>query len=279
MTLFAVFAALLIAVAAAFLLPPLWLGLKPTAAASTADRRAANLAIFRDQLAELEREKAEGTLAEADFEQARRELQHRLLEEVQPDAEEAGSHRPSRKAAVAVLVLLPILAAGGYALLGEPRGLEPALTAPRTQVTPAQIEGMVAKLADRLKANPDDMQGWIMLARSYKAMGRYGEAAAAYGMAEKVVSQDAGLLADYAETLAMGSQNRMQGKPKELIDKALKLDPENPQALLLAGVAAMQSGNRAETVRHWEKLLPMVEPGSEMETMLKNSIDKLKQAK
>jgi cytochrome c-type biogenesis protein CcmH len=167
----------------------------------------------------------------------------------------------------------------GYSLLGEPRGLEPALTAPRTQVTPAQIEGMVTKLADRLKANPDDMQGWLMLARSYKAMGRYAEAAEAYGKAEKVVNQDAGLLADYAETIAMGSQSRMTGKAKELLDRAIKLDPENPQVLLLSGVAAMQSGNRMEAVRHWEKLLPMVEPGSEMDTMLRSSIDKLKQSK
>lgn len=275
--LFAVFAALLVIVVAAFLLPPLWLGLKPTV--SPADRRAANLAIFRDQLAELEREKAEGALAEADFEQARRELQHRLLEEVQPDGQEAASHGPSRKAAVALLVLVPVLAAIGYSYLGNPRALEPALVAPRPDVSPAQIEGMVARLAERLKANPDDMQGWLMLARSYKAMGRFAEAAEAYGKAERVVMQDAGLMADYAEAIAMSNQNRMLGKPRELIEQALKLDPENPQVLLLAGVAAMQVGKRAEAAAYWERLLPMVEPGSEMETVLKSSIEKLKQKK
>ena len=61
------------------------------------------------------------------------------------------------------------------------------------------------------------------------------------------------------------------------LDQALKLDAENPQALLLAGVAAMQAGNRAEALRHWEKLLPMLEPDSEIEAKLKRSIDKLKQ--
>jgi cytochrome c-type biogenesis protein CcmH len=144
-------------------------------------------------------------------------------------------------------------------------------------MTAAQIEGMVTKLAERLKANPDDMQGWLMLARSYKAMGRYAEAANAYRKAEKVVMQDAGLLADYAEAIAMGSATGMNGKPRELVDQALKLDAENPQALLLAGVAAMQAGNRAEALRHWEKLLPMLEPDSEIEAKLKRSIDKLKQ--
>ncbi|HZX33011.1 MAG TPA: c-type cytochrome biogenesis protein CcmI [Rhodocyclaceae bacterium] len=275
--LFALFASLLVIVVSAFLLPPLWLARKP--ATTPADRRAANLAIFRDQLAELEREKAEGELADADFEQAKRELQHRLLAEVQPDTQEAASLRPSRKAAVALLVLVPMLSVVGYTILGNPRALEPALTAPRTQVTPQQIEGMVAKLAERLKANPDDMQGWIMLGRSYKAMGRYAEAAEAYGKAERIVLQDPGLLTDYAEAIAMSNQNRMLGKPKELIDRALKLEPENPQALLLAGVAAMQTGKRTEAANYWEKLLPMVEPGSEMETMLKNSIAKLRQPK
>lgn len=282
MTVFAVFATLLIVVVAAFLLPPLWRGRKP-AAASAADRQAANLVIFRDQLAELEREKAEGTLAEADFEQARRELQHRLLEEAQPDpAAAAESPAPSRKTAIALIVLLPILGLGGYALLGNPRGLDPALTAPQPQFTAGEIEGMVAKLAERLKANPDDMQGWLMLARSYKAMGRYAEAAEAFGKAEKVVVQDAGLLADYAETLAMGGSGEtrsFRGKPRQLIDQALKLDAQNPHALLLAGAAAMESGERAKAVAYWERLLPMVEPGSEIEAMLKGSIEKLKQGK
>ena len=125
MTQFAIFAALLLAVAFAFLLPPLWLGLRRQGAA---DRKAANLAIFRDQLAELEREQAEGTLAEADYQQARSELQKRLLEEVDRsnDEEQPASQAPTRKTAIALLLALPLLALAGYALLGNPRGLDPA---------------------------------------------------------------------------------------------------------------------------------------------------------
>lgn len=284
MTLFAVFAILLIAVAAAFLLPPLWRNRTVPATASDADRRAANLAIFRDQLAELEREQAEGSLADADFEQAKRELQQRLLAEVQPEgaAAPADPGRPSRKTAAALIAVLPVLALLGYGLLGNPSALDPKLTAPRPQVTAEQIEGMVQGLAERLKANPDDMQGWLMLARSYKAMGRFPEAAEAYGKAESVVAKDPGLLADYAETLAMGNgdgRRSMQGKPRQLIEQALKLDPQHPHALLLAGAAAMEGGDRAKAVAYWEKLLPQVEPGSEIETMLKSSIEKLKQPK
>jgi cytochrome c-type biogenesis protein CcmH len=110
-------------------LPPLWLGLR--APKPKTDRKEANLAIFRDQLAELDSEKTEGSLADADFEQARRELQRRLLEEV--EAAEAGDcpagHGPSRKTAIAMLLLLPILALLAYGILGNPRALDPTQTA------------------------------------------------------------------------------------------------------------------------------------------------------
>jgi len=175
MTQFAIFATLLIVVVAAFVLPPLWLGLRSPK--RQADRKEANLAIFRDQQAELEREKTEGTLADADFEQARRELQRRLLEEVETtDSTTHASHGPSRKTAIAILLLLPVLALLGYGTLGNLRALDPSQAVAQPQVTPEQINGMVAKLAERMKANPDDLKGWLMLGRSYKTMGRYAEA-------------------------------------------------------------------------------------------------------
>lgn len=273
---FAIFAVLLVAVVGGFLLPPLWFGQQPAPAG--ADRRATNLAIFRDQLAELERELGEGNLTTADYEQARRELQHRLLAEVDTGTPTVpASHAPSRPAAIALIVALPLLALIGYKQLGNPDALDPQRTAPRPAVSAAQIEGMVAKLADRLQANPEDLQGWLMLARSYKALGRPEDAAAAYGKAEKLVLEDASLLADYAEALAMSKGAGFKGKPRQLIDRALKIDAHNAHALLLAGAAAMEAGNRQEAVGHWEKLLPMVEPGSEIATMLKDSIDRIKQ--
>ena len=276
MTQFALFAALLLAVVLAFLLPPLWLGLRRQAAA---DRKAANLAIFRDQLAELEREKAEGTLAEADFEQARGELQKRLLEEVDrgEEALQPASHAPTRKTAIVLAIALPLLALSGYALLGNPRGLDPAQTMAQPKMTPEQINAMVEKLAQKVEANPDDLQGWLMLARSYKVLGRYDEAVKAYARAEKAVLQDPDLLANYAETLAMASGNQgLQGKPSDLVSKALKLDPQHGHSLFLAGAAAMERGDRQAAIRYWETLLPQVEPGSEIDQMLRGGIEKMK---
>jgi cytochrome c-type biogenesis protein CcmH len=279
MTQFAIFATLLIVVVAAFILPPLWLGLRSPA--GKADRKQANLAIFRDQLAELEREKSDGSLAESDFEQARRELQRRLLEEVEPDtgATTPGTHGPSRKLAVAILVLLPVLAVLGYGMLGNPNALDPTRTAAPQQMTAEQINDMVAKLAARMEANPDNMQGWLMLARSYKTMGRYAEAAEAYGKAEKVINDDPELLASYAETLAMAGGSGLTGKPSQLVERALKIDPQHPHSLFLAGAAAMEAGDNKKGIAYWEALLPQVEPGSEIDQMLRSGIDKMKQAK
>jgi cytochrome c-type biogenesis protein CcmH len=276
---FAIFATLIVVVAAAFILPPLWLGLRSPE--GKADRKQANLAIFRDQLAELEREKKEGSLAEGDFEQAKRELQRRLLEEVEPEAGAAtsGKHGASRKTALAILVLMPVLAALGYSMLGTPNALDPNRTAAPQQMSQEQINEMVAKLAERMKANPDNMQGWLMLARSYKTMGRYEEAAEAYGKAEKVINDDPELLASYAETLAMAGGNGLKGKPSQLVERALKIDPQHPHALFLAGAAAMDAGDNKKGIAYWEALLPQVEPGSEIDQMLRGGIDKMKQAK
>ena len=279
MTQFAIFATLLIVVVAAFVLPPLWLGLRSPKA--RADRKAANLAIFRDQLAELEREKAEGSLAEADFEQAKRELQRRLLEEVEPAAEETtpASHAPTRKTAIAILLLLPTLGLLGYGMLGNPRALNPAETVAKPQMTQEQIDDMVNKLAERMKANPDDPKGWLMLARSYKQMGRYAEAVDAFSHAEKVVNEEPDLLAAYAEAIAMAEGKGLKGKPMELVNKALKLDPKHAHSLFLAGAAAMERGDNKQGIAHWEALLPQVEPGSEIDQMLRSGIDKMKAAK
>ena len=275
---FAIFATLLIVLVAGLLVTPLWLGQRR--AGHRIDRKETNLGIFRDQLAELEREKIDGTLAEADFEQAKGELKRRLLEEIEPGADATQASRaPSRKIAIIVLLLLPLLSLLGYGTLGNPRALDPTQTVAQPKMTPEQINAMVAKLAVRLAANPEDKQGWLMLARSYRTMGRYEEAARAYGMAESLVNEDPDLLAAYAETLGMANGKGLAGKPSELVARALKLDPNHGHSLFLAGAAAMEAGNNKQGIAYWETLLPQVEPGSDIEQMLRQGIDKMKQAK
>ena len=277
LALFALVATLLVVAVAAYVLTPLWRGSRE--AVASADRQAANLEIFRDQLSELDREQAEGTLAAGDYEQAKAELQRRLLEEARPEGQAAATSNASRPLAIALMVALPVLAIAGYGLLGRPQAVDPATTTAKPPMTQAQIEAMVARLAERMKENPNDTKGWIMLARSYKTLGRVAEAAEAYAKVEKEIADQPDLLVDYAESLAMagqGTRGSLRGKPTQLVEQALKVDPEHPHALLMAGAAAMERGDKAKAIAYWEKLLPMVDPGSEVETMLRGSIDKLK---
>lgn len=272
MTAFVVLATLLVVAIVAILLPAL---LRAPRASSTADRREANLAIFRDQLAELEHERAEGSLAESDFEQARRELQRRLLDEAQSEESGTPARPAGRKTALALVVALPLAAAAGYLLLGNPRGLDPMQT--QARVSPQQVEEMLGKLEAKLKQNPDDAKGWVMLARSYKVVGRFAEAAEAYSHATPLVDADAVLLADYAEVLSQVQGGSLQGKPTELLARALKIDPDEPQALLLAGAAASDRQDFASAAEHWARLLAQLEPASEEAKTLAAAVAKARE--
>jgi len=272
-------AALLVLLVLAILLWPLWRAPKLSGAL---DREAANIDIFRDQLRELESDHEQGLLAGADFEQARSELQRRLLDDVQPHAEILGNApanrppaSPGRKTALALLIAIPLVAAVGYALLGNTRAFDPVQT--QARVTPQQIEEMLGKLVEKLKANPDDAKGWVMLARSYKVLGRYAEAADAYSHGAALVDGDPSLLADYAEVLGQANGGKLSGKSTELIARALAIDPNEPQALFLAGAAATDRNDFVAVADYWERLLLQLQPGSEEAKSLGAAVDKARE--
>lgn len=263
-------AALLVLVILAILLPPL---LRAPGPAGGVDQRQANLDIYRDQLGELERERHEGSLSDTDFEQARSELQRRLLDEVQPETTTPAA-TGGRRTALLLLIAIPLGALAGYLLLGNPQAFDPMVA--KSRVSPQQIEAMLAKLVEKLRENPDDSKGWMMLARSYKALGRYAESAEAYSHGGALLEQDAVLLSDYAEVLAR-TNGSLEGKPRELIARALKVDPNEPQALYLAGAAATDRNDFPAVVDFWGRLLLQLEPGSEEARSLEAAVDKARE--
>lgn len=269
---FTVAAALAIAVVL-LLVPTLWRGRRGERGG---DRAAVNAAVHRDQLAELERDRAAGILSDADFEQARRELQRRVLDEVAPAADAQGSSAGgARRSAIVLAIVLPLAALLTYLALGSPEGLSPEAQRPHT-TAPADVEAMVNALAERLKQNPDDLKGWAMLGRSYRVMGRYGESAQAFANAAPLVEKDANLLAEHAEVLAM-AQNDLAGEPTELLDKALKLDPDNTYALVLAGTAAYERADYEAAIAHWQRIMPQLPEGSEQAEALRASIEQARE--
>ncbi|MDO8769831.1 MAG: c-type cytochrome biogenesis protein CcmI [Burkholderiaceae bacterium] len=275
MTIFFIAAVLLLAVALLFVLPTL---LRQAAVVNPHALRAeVNLTVLRDQMRELDADMAAGTINAAAHASARQELERRVAEDVQPGVVSVDATTTGKRwTAAGVGLSVPLVAISLYLVLGSPAALDPAQTdAPKEQahqITEEQILGMVAALAQRLEKEPNNTEGWVMLARSYNAIGRFAEAAAAYGRLVKLVPGDAALLADYADTLAMSLNRSLQGEPEQLIAQALAADPKNVKALALSGSAALERRDYARAVAQWQKILLVVPPESEIARSTKNSI-------
>jgi cytochrome c-type biogenesis protein CcmH len=264
-------AAVLVAVTLLLLLRP-WRR-APQAEPASASTREINAGVYRDQLQELDRDLAAGTITAPDHEQARAELQRRLLDDTGSGATDKSAAAPfgMRRTAWALVLVLPLATAGLYARLGSPAALDPQATrAP----TPQDVEQMVADLAARLEKNPGDTKGWVVLARSYRAMGRLPQAESAYDRIGEALYQDATLLAEYGDVLATRAMGNFEGKPMEIVEKALKLDPENPMAISLAATAAYNRNDFAGAVAYWEHLIRLVPPESDDAKWLNEAIAK-----
>lgn len=137
--------------------------------------------------------------------------------------------------------------------------VDPAAAEPMTQ---EKINQMVERLAERLKANPEDLTGWARLARAYKVQGRLADAEQAYIKAGKLIDNDANLLTQYADLLAMRSGNNLEGRPLVLVNKALALNPQHSMALMMAASAAYRRADYPLAISHWEKVLTVLDPSS-----------------
>jgi len=240
--------------------------------AGHASRKAINTAIYRDQMVDIDRDLANGALTEADHAIARDELERRVLEDVADDAPTTAPRRLPRTALV-LTAILPVAAVALYFVLGTPAALDPAVQQ-NAAPTAAEVEKMVATLAARLEQNPNNPEGWVMLGRSYKAMGRFDEAARAFDRAGPVIESEPELMLDVAELSAELNKGKIDGKGLELLQRVLKEQPDNPQALVLAGTNAFFRQNYADAVRHWERLLAMVPPDSQDAQNLSAGIDR-----
>lgn len=280
MTPFWITAILLSLGALLFILPPL---LRRNANAQVTDAADENIAIHQQQLAELDADLANGVLDTEQYEQSRRELERRVLQDTSANQTTIRPPRANWPLAITLATALPAGAAALYLQLGQPQAFvlpyplmqAAAETAPAPEsenTAPAQgdaskppegsveqlLPAMAEKLVERLAKDPSDGNGWALLGRSYIVMQRFGDASKAFEKAVALLPADASLLADYAGTLAMSTETRMQGKPTQLIEQALKIDPNNEKALYLAGTAAFDQQNFEGAVKHWEKMLTLM---------------------
>jgi len=261
MILFWTLCAALLLVAALFVALPLW---RKASSNNDVLRDAANLGILRDQATELEVDLRNGLLTQDAYEQGKSELQSRLIEEVKITEQPARPPRnPAKVLAIVLAVMLPLFTVLLYLTLGNTEALTPQ------EAIVADADGIIhseealqrlEKKVKRLSKNPTD---WWMLARSYTELKRFPEAIKAYEHLVVLVPNEAQLWANYADVYAMAHGQTLQGEEvAKLLNKALELNANNTTALALSGSAAMERGDYATAITHWQTLIDQLEPDS-----------------
>ncbi|MBU3628821.1 c-type cytochrome biogenesis protein CcmI [Polynucleobacter sp. AP-Reno-20A-A9] len=239
------------------------------AKSSAVSRRQMNAVIYREELDKLEVEHTAGVITSADYEIAHAEMRQRLFQDTieEDDREVAGF---SKKTAVGLCIFVVLLSSALYFSLGDVVRI--AQNNSEKPVTQEGVEKMVAEFAIKMEKDPSNLKGWAMLARSYRILGRDEDAAKAYARAGSFIDSDPQLLADYADVLASNANGSFVGKPSQLINQALKLDPNNLMALWLSGTASYSSGNYKAAVQSWERLAQQLPPNTDEARAIQGSI-------
>ena len=251
-----------------------------------------DLAALKNQLLQLGGLREAGSLSAEEYETQRMQLERNILDCVmgQPPAPVSPRQRPVWHWLLALALVFLIVVAVIYAArrpsstgvaAGSNTSVPHALgTTPAPHAASAdQMGSMIDKLAARLKDKPGDAAGWAMLARSYGALGRADEAVAAYAKATELSKDDAGLLADYADALAVKNNRVLSGEPMKLIARALALDPRNVKALAIAGSDAFERKDYPAAVKYWDQVVLLGGPGNLFAQQIQPNLAQARQAK
>jgi cytochrome c-type biogenesis protein CcmH len=228
-----------------------------TPVAIRAGRRSINIAVYRDQLKEMEADRANGLLTPEQFDVAKLELEARLAQDAVDSEDTMPVSKGSRRLGAALAVLIPVAAFGLYSLLGNQQALTGAGVAATGPMGSGDIQVMMQKAEDKVKANPDDGQTWMMLANAYSVLNRWPDAIRAYENLVRLSPGEAPLWSHYGEAVALANGRNLEGKPIELVRKALALDPRDQKALELSGVYAFQHKDYLAAVKYWQQLVDL----------------------
>ena len=261
-----------------------WYAHRAAKAAASGQERAhvmSHITVYREQLSELDRELAQGTLDQAGYDLSQQELTQRLMEDA-PAPEAATEAKPVQRVRwlIALMALvIPVAAFSVYMSVGTPMALDPALMAQANgdeQMTPQKLEAMAEQLAQRLEKEPNNAEGWVMLGRIQRALARYDQADAALQKALALERND-DIVVERAEVLAQKNNGSFKGEPWAIINGVLKADPQNGNALLLAGSAAFSEGRFKDALSYWEKVRGLLPASSPDLPALAEAIDKARE--
>jgi len=242
------------------------------------ERGGSDIAVYRDQLDEIVRDRAAGLIGEAEAEAAKVEVSRRLIAAADvAEAEKsasAGSPAWRRRAtAIASLVMLPAGAIAIYLMLGSPQmpgePLAARLSAPSEN---RPIDALVAQVEGHLARNPDDGRAWEVLAPVYMRLGRFDEAVTAWRNTIRLNGSNASREADYGEALVNAANGVVTDEAKAAFERALALDGQDVMARFYMGMAADQDGRRAEADAIWKDILAKAPPGAAYVEMIRNTM-------
>ena len=288
----------LIAVVVVVLCVALWRGAQAGALAAQArdavrdNPGLANAAVYRDQLVDLEREHALGNLNDQELQIARDELSQRLLDDVGPaQADEASTSAAASGHVLAqpqhpwvwltsLVVFVPVLSLSLYGVLGQPQALDPLAlkqgVSNEAEVTPEKLATMAAGLSRSLVDEPNNVDGWVMLARVQRALGQWEPSGQSLRKA-LALSQDDNVAIDLAEVLAQQNAGSFAGEPWAIIQRVLKADPNHLNALFLAGSASYTDSNYKAALGFWERARQVVTADSPDAPELDRAISEARQ--
>lgn len=280
--LFILIAGCLILVAGLFVLPPLWRQ-QPIAKAAIDER---NIAIARHRLVELTEQLQAGTLNQTQYDEQRAELELALNDDLSIENTTINNTQ-GRWMSFVLMALIPLLAITLYVGLGNFKAINPTpdMLASNEPAMPNQdaIIKMVEGLATKMHANPNNAEGWLMLGKSYKHLGQFDKAVNAYEHAYKLLGDKPNVMLQYAETLSLANSEQLTGKSADLVFKALAQEPNNPNALWLAGMAKAQAGEFMAAKKLWLQLSDSLpkdsEPLKEMQGLIAKLDSKIAETK
>ena len=271
--LFLLIVSVLILIAFLLILPPLWR--KQAVQAADLDQR--NILIAQHRLAELKENRRSGGISQAQYEEQLADLEQALSDDLDIKSHVSSAQSQGRWVVYVLVLGVPLLAGALYFSLGNYQAISHSaeMAVDPDTLKLAEINKMVDGLAEKLKNNPDDAQGWLMLGRSYKFQQQYPKAVDAFANAYRLLGDQAEVMLLYADAIAYASDKNLAGKPTELVFKALALEPDNMTALWLGGMAKAQQGDAVTAIKLWKKLEALLPPGSDSQQEIQGLLAKI----
>lgn len=231
-----------------------------------------NADIARQRHAELKQQLRDGLLSQTQYDEQYLELQQSLNDDLDTDPGQRPQTGNGRWAIPVIVLFLPLLSLLLYFHLADPEALQKAEIQQANDKTVTEVRTMIARIIERLKQNPDDIEGWLMLGRSYKYLQQYPDAAKVFAKLYQIQPDNPEVLLNYAESLAMVRNGQLAGEPAALAYKAVKLAPDNNDALWMAGMAKAEEGEAEQAIAYWQKLAGQLPAGSASQQQVQQMI-------